>query len=117
MWLTFSTEGGLVTGAADLVSSCTLSERGTTCDRVSSSFHLEFVGTYSPDTNTLDGTYNERQDDEIETWTADESDECTTEKESRIVSGTWGATLRDGVVMASYGSPRGMLFELTVQGQ
>ena len=70
-----------------------------------------YTGNYSPESKTLSGTWENEWVHMGYTWRVDEG--CVKEdRTSGTDSGSWKATLEDGVVRATAGRP----FELTVQG-
>jgi len=70
-----------------------------------------YTGNYSPDSKTLSGTWEDEWVDMGYKWNVNKG--CVEEfLTSGTDSGSWKATLEDGVVRATAGRP----FELTVQG-
>jgi len=115
MTLTFNTSGGEVTGEGDAAESCPPPEGCPGTGDVS--FHWQFRGTYSPDSKTFSGTFDEQ--DEVPSHTfSTQGDEkvCTFDGlVTRDYTGTWQATLEDGVVSGSHDGVGPLKFNLSVQ--
>jgi hypothetical protein len=103
--LSFNTAGGQVTGVGSLHYECVFQPQ---CGTDIVFANLDLQGTYSPQSNTFEGTHD--WSTLQYTWTA----KCQLEKWRDSRSGTWQASLEDGLVRGSM-SPVGALLQLIVQ--
>lgn len=118
VWLEFNTGGGPVKGEAHVKTAAPSLLEGCPEQRVKYVLDVWYEGTYLPDSNEFNGTYD--FEEELLSYAADEeTGACKADDWFDYGSGKWQAILTDGVVVGWVSAGGGHWFELpelTVQG-
>ena len=112
MTLTFDPAGGpssVKQGEGRWMTSCIVWEE---CPADVDSEEMHYEGAYDPESKTFNGTWTIQFD--YTYYTPETEGRCESHNMVDSFSGTWRATLTDGVIQGDHG-PDGFPFELTVQ--